>query len=548
MQSSSSSYDPNDQGAGTAEPRVSGGPTPDPKASATSTNQVSGEQNPNRPASETAEAQVSGQATSDLPTAEDRLGFRPYVESLRDFLIHPKTKPPLTLSIEGRWATGKSYFMEQLVRELEAKKKIVVRFNAWRHDKEDSLWAGFALRFIADVSKALTMPERVRAAVALRLRRYDWRAGWFRILLFILAAALFAYQTWFILKPQNLQLLALLLGAGEKPRDAATPAPNITNYVQVGGLAIYVAVAAYLVKKLKDFFVNPLSVDLRKYSTTPDYKAHSAFIEDFHSDFTRIVQTYAPRDRRIFVLIDDLDRCEIPKAADLMQAINLMLSDNDNLIFIIGMDREKVAAGLAVKYEKLLPFLYPAQRAQDGAAPQTSPAVGLDFGYEFIEKFIQLPFAIPQASPEDIKRLLAYLNGVTSSPAAHPAPSGVPDPVQVVDGDKDSNEIQEIALMVAESLDFNPRRIKHFINSFRLRTRLAAATGLFATPAGSEFDALTLHRLGKFVAISLRWPRLMSDLHNNRKLLSELQEIAWRGALPRPSDPVVSYWAAKPKL
>jgi len=50
------------------------------------------------------------------------------------------------------------------------------------------------------------------------------------------------------------------------------------------------------------------------------------------------------------VFIDDLDRCEVPKAADLMQAINLMIGDGSPLFFIIGLDRGKVAASIAFKY------------------------------------------------------------------------------------------------------------------------------------------------------------------------------------------------------
>ena len=48
----------------------------------------------------------------------------------------------------------------------------------------------------------------------------------------------------------------------------------------------------------------PLSLDLKKYLTKPDYEGHVAFIESFHLDLTRLVQSYAGR-RRIFIFIDD---------------------------------------------------------------------------------------------------------------------------------------------------------------------------------------------------------------------------------------------------
>ena len=58
---------------------------------------------------------------SDRPTTKDSLGFEPYVIAIAEFLTHPETKPPLTLSIEGEWGSGKSSFMQQLEKEIKRK-------------------------------------------------------------------------------------------------------------------------------------------------------------------------------------------------------------------------------------------------------------------------------------------------------------------------------------------------------------------------------------------------------------------------------------------
>ncbi len=116
----------------------------------------------------------------DQPTKEDTLGFKPYVIAIAKFLTNPDTKPPLTISIEGEWGRGKSSFMKQLqdqipqeYKELEKEqlnnaswfnkvalrikfklkqKTQIVWFNAWRHDKAESLWAAFALSFVEQIS------------------------------------------------------------------------------------------------------------------------------------------------------------------------------------------------------------------------------------------------------------------------------------------------------------------------------------------------------------------------------------------------------------
>ncbi len=63
---------------------------------------------------------------SDQASEDDLLGFKPYVEAIADFLTNEETKPPLTLSVEGGWGSGKSSFMKQLwelIKRIEKQKK-----------------------------------------------------------------------------------------------------------------------------------------------------------------------------------------------------------------------------------------------------------------------------------------------------------------------------------------------------------------------------------------------------------------------------------------
>ncbi|HWT00471.1 MAG TPA: hypothetical protein VN256_09505 [Pyrinomonadaceae bacterium] len=93
--------------------------------------------------------------------------------------------------------------------------------------------------------------------------------------------------------------------------------------------------------------------------------------------------------------------------------------------------------------------------------------------------------------------------------------------------DGDSPAVRETALMIAAAFENNPRRIKQFINSFRLKAYIVGNLGLLVPygrpPAG---ERMTLQQLGKFVAISLRWPRLLADLDDDRELLAKLQRLA----------------------
>jgi hypothetical protein len=58
-----------------------------------------------------------------------------------------------------------------------------------------------------------------------------------------------------------------------------------------------------------------------------------------------------------------------------MQAINLMIGESGNLVFVLGMDREKVAAGISLKYKNLIAFL-PEYQSSIVAAPSAPATAG----------------------------------------------------------------------------------------------------------------------------------------------------------------------------
>ena len=68
---------------------------------------------------ESSETSILNTSVGDQAAIQDSLGFTPYVTAIAEFLINEQTKPPLTMSIEGEWGSGKSSFMKQLQKEIE---------------------------------------------------------------------------------------------------------------------------------------------------------------------------------------------------------------------------------------------------------------------------------------------------------------------------------------------------------------------------------------------------------------------------------------------
>jgi hypothetical protein len=477
---------------------------------------------PTRPRSE---------SVNDQPNRADAIGFRPYVEALAQFVMNDRTKAPLTVSLEGEWGSGKSSFMDQLEDAINAlsaarvaaakasknrrrtilarrSRPCVVRFNAWRQDKDEAVWASFALEFARRTAPAgfRGLPRRLWLATALSVRRFDWAEAT-PLLLRLVAVCVIGVLLFAVL------IRFLLFPSLNKTEAHVTDFAEWWSYLKHWApVAIATPGAALLVSALRRIMSRPLELDLKKLIAVPGYKEKISFLERFQEDFALFVKTYLA-DRRTIVLVDDLDRCEAAKAAEILQALNLMLAHDSPLFLIIALDRKKIAMGIATRNKDLLPFVDSAEDPRSTALPAAAPEAargnqraGIAYGYEFIEKFIQLPFRIPKLTSVALPGFLGSLLGPPTRPAlgGSGAPHDEPDVA-----DRDEAHVQFVLSMVAPALGYNPRRMKQFLNLFRLRHFVAANTGQLqdASPRG-----WTLHQLGIIVAIELRWPLLLDQL------------------------------------
>jgi hypothetical protein len=163
-------------------------------------------------------------------------------------------------------------------------------------------------------------------------------------------------------------------------------------------------------------------------------------------------------ERRIAVLVDDLDRCSPEKVVALLEAINLVM-DVPGFVFVLALDYDVLVRAVADRY------------------PHAS-------GHVFIEKMVQVPFRVPRLElpPEDF---LANL-----------IPEWLERSTQLPRG------FEDIAYDVATlGLEANPRQIKRFINSVMVLLSVARDRDILV-------DAKILAGL---VGIQLRWPAEYTD-------------------------------------
>lgn len=269
--------------------------------------------------------------------------------------------------------------MKQLAAELEAypgepgeKRALAVWFNPWRHEKGAPLWAAFAIEFLAGLKQGLGWRERLIAWAKLTRLRWRWGESRRMVIEAIAIGTTGTIGTW---------VLSMILSATA----AIPPLP-------VFGAGL-LAVVALLVVRVGLPLLEPIERMVTKAATGPDYHLRLSYIEHFHRDFASIVKAYA-ENRRIYVMIDDIDRAPPDEAADLMRSLNLLASTEMDLFFILGIDRDFVAASLAVEYEEM------ARHLDDGKS--TAP---IDIAHRFLDKFIHWSIHVPHPRANHVTSL-----------------------------------------------------------------------------------------------------------------------------------------------
>lgn len=525
---------------------------------------------PSRPRS------VETRLGNDGATTRDTLNRINLARVLAEFLRDERTQTPLTLSIEGRWGSGKTNFMRLLQNELDPpaqeqslfdkisnfsqrhlslsrRKEITAQaaqrrlrsfwFNPWRHQTHEELWAAFALSVLDEARKNLHWRKRLWADCVLHWscvnRRRLIRSA---MAVFIKASAFMAL----------LLFVYAFVQAGGKIGDLLKEMQGAGFWWDSVGLPLTFSAPAILLLQCVYWVWKAvgghLRHDLEIHLDRPDYASRAGFLSEFHRDFAQAMRIYTDGSPLV-VLIDDLDRCDVPRAAELMQGINLMLGENAPLIYVLGMDRAKVAAGIAVKHKDLLPFLYARELAlaSKDEENQEIRTHGLEYGYEFIEKFIQLPFRLPPSEREELRTFIR--SRLTQPELTSPAKddpritvaeisSGVPaypiadEKLQPIVGDE--SHLEEPLLHASRVLDGNPRRIAQLINLVRLQKRLAPLLRVNVRDG----------QLAKWTAVALRWPVFLVELEQERGLLEKLV------AASDPQRPTLRYkrWSKEIEL
>ena len=284
---------------------------------------------------------------NDLPTGMDALDFKPYVETLADIAKTGNT--PLTIGVFGSWGSGKTSLMI-MVKELLAENSTIAWFDAWKYDKEETLWRAFLLIIL----NALYEDKKISDDELTRLTAMLYRA------------------------------LDLEKSGGVTIDLAKLTEKTVLAGVQLGLSFIPgVNTLTELAKELQKGSVGTaqqgvLDAIQRERSLIHIEQVRS--LEQFVEEFRELVaERVTKQGERLVVFVDDLDRCLPEKAIEVLEAIKLFV-DAPGCVFFLGLDREVIERGIEIRYQE--------HKRKNG------DNYVID-GARYLEKIIQLPFQLP---------------------------------------------------------------------------------------------------------------------------------------------------------
>ncbi len=309
---------------------------------------------------------------NDLPASQDALDFRPYIETLAEVVESSNT--PLTIGIFGTWGSGKTSLMG-MVRDSLPDHFTVAWFDAWKYDKEETLWRAFLLNVLGAVRKKIKPGENTQDLDYLETMLYRAidleKAGGVTI---------------------------DLLKLGSKVAQGA---------VQVGLSFIPGAPAlGKIIEELQKLGAENISqeaLDAIQRERTKIHIEQVRFLEQFQDKFRLLVESRV-KPGRLVVFVDDLDRCLPEKAIQVLEAIKLFL-DVPDCVFVLGLDKDVIARGIEIKYREL-------GHKNDGEGKAHFTIEGL----HYLEKIVQLPFQIPPVERADMNKFVTGLTPTWPAP------------------------------------------------------------------------------------------------------------------------------------
>ncbi len=289
------------------------------------------------------------------------------------------------LGIYGGWGTGKTSVMQTLREELESKSRdrLMVWFDAWIYARqEQALWRALLLRVVETLRTRFESPDEHFSPDDLAKARHELDEA---------RASLYRSQTIKERGAVRVNWWGALPLAADAALTALTAGLNKQVAEAIAGKGAEGGITTALTKWFKGKDTQE-AVKLIEREASERYVEQVVSLEQFQATFQQLLKRFGvgEKGRRLFIFVDDLDRCLPEDAVAALEAIKLFL-DLPGCVFVLGMDREVVEQGIRVRYKPL-------------------EEIGFD-ARAYLDKIIQVPFNLPPLGADQVGIYLNRLSG-----------------------------------------------------------------------------------------------------------------------------------------
>jgi len=341
------------------------------------------------------------------PGDPDPLGFGVVADAISRFLRNPATEAPLTIAVTGAWGSGKSSILKLLEGDLRTRGFRPVWFNAWHHQKEEHLLAALLEAVRGDAG----LPPWTPACLVFRGRLLLARVQRHAVLASVVTLA-GATALGYLLSGGNeagsrlavfVDAVGRALASDDPAATIAEEAADVGAWIGVpAALLVLLPALVSLLRGLQAFGVSPAAL-LASSTARPsrrDLQVQTSLRHRFALEFASVTRSLG--NRRLVIMIDDLDRCRPANVLDVLEAVNFLVSSGRCFV-VLGLAEQPVRDAIAFVYRDMLAHAE-AGRGDDGAPGAERSR--LAFPQRYLEKLVNIEVPVPTLDEDSAARLL----------------------------------------------------------------------------------------------------------------------------------------------
>lgn len=330
---------------------------------------------------------IADVAASDAEVSapdDDRLEFAGLARGISRFLRNTATSPPLTLAVTGGWGTGKTSLMRLVCADLQRFGHHPIWFNAWHYQKEEHLFAALLGAIKTQGVPRLLTWKGISFRLCLLWLRSRRHVGIAIILVVIVTAQVVMAVAGFSDNG--------IIGARESLRDASLWSAGLSSTAAITALFA-------VIKGTRLFGLDPalLLTGVRDNLNLKTAVAQNDFRAQFAHDFRQLIDALP---YRLFIVIDDLDRCRPEAVLEVMETVNYLTSAGKCFV-MFGMATERVQASIGLAFKDIAAELVQMEHdSEPGAAPgnetgNAALAKRRTYARDYLQKLVNIEIRVP---------------------------------------------------------------------------------------------------------------------------------------------------------